>query len=301
MDGELLRQLYHRLFEDRQLQKNFGCRYSDAAVLLIYFVAALSNHSLYWAHDKRHWPLWLRQVPIPSYSQTRKRLKWPRIQKHLQRLDQQLRGELKGASTDADSSLKICDGKPLVVSGFSKDKDAKRGHVPEGFARGYKVHVLIDARSGVFDAIQVTALNAGESTVMRQMLEPMDLKNLIIRADSNYDSNPLYTTIDEQGGRLIAPRKKPGTGLGKGVEHHPHRLRAIEELEGQDPANLKHHRRQRNRVEQRLAHLTNVPFGLWALPNSVRRLHRVTRWVQVKILLYHFYLTVQRQTLEQAA
>ena len=95
------------------------------------------------------------------------------------------------------------------------------------------------------------------------------LNGVTLRADSNYDSNKLYRAVARRKGRLIASRKKPGTGLGH-TKHHPDRLKAIGELERTDEA-LRAHRRHRIRVEQTLGHLTNLPFGLSPLPNCVRR------------------------------
>jgi Transposase DDE domain len=297
MDGELLKRLYHRLFDDPKLQSTYGCVFGDAVILLIHFLAVLTNHSPRWSHDQRNWPRWCRRLKFPSYSQLMKRLKDPCIQQHIEQLDREFRGQLPSGPQ------KICDGKPLVVGGYSKDKQATRGKVPDGWARGYKVHVLIDAVSGAFEALDVTGLDVGEPTTMRKIVQMLDLAGTTVRGDSNYDSNPLYETIAQRGGRLIAPRKKPGTGLGHGSAdrspHHPHRLLAIQELETDD-TRLKEHKRERNGVEQRLAHLTNVPFGLWALPNHVRHLRRVRQWVRTKVMLYHLYL-VHRRSMAEAA
>jgi hypothetical protein len=105
--------------------------------------------------------------------------------------------------------------------------------------------------------------------------------------------------VAARGGRLIAPRKKPGTGLGH-QPHHPDRLRAIEELEHRGDEATRAHKRHRIRVEQALGHLTNLPCGLAPLPNCVRRKCRVARWVLAKITLYHLAL-ILRQTQKLAA
>lgn len=47
------------------------------------------------------------------------------------------------------------------VSGFSKDRDAIVGKVPGGFARRYKVHLLIDSL-GRIECSEVTRLHAGD-------------------------------------------------------------------------------------------------------------------------------------------
>jgi hypothetical protein len=160
------------------------------------------------------------------------------------------------------------------------------GQVPGGYARGYKVHLLVDSLGNI-EAFDVTGLHAGEPTVMRRLLQNHNLSGVLVRGDSNYDSNPLYRQVARRGGRLIAPRKKPFTGIGHHPQH-PDRLRAIAELEQSEPA-LREHRRIRAGVERRIGHLTNLTCGLWALPNFIRRHRRVKRWVSAKILLLHLY------------
>ena len=285
MDGELFRELYHRLYSDPTLTHTRECTFPDALILLIYFYAAMNNCSPRWAHDRRNWPLWCRHLAFPSYSQLMKRLAWERTQTLIDRLNAEFRDRLP------TSREKVCDGKPLTVGGFSKDPDARSGKIPDGWARGYKLHAVVDSL-GPIDAFCVTALDAGEATVARRRLlaglDKTDLRGSILRGDANYDSNPLYRTAARYGGRLIAPRRKPYTGLGH-HRHHPHRLLAIAELEhGVD--GLRRHKSHSNRVEQSFAHLTNLSFGLWALPNFVRRLARVTLWTKAKIALYHFHL-----------
>jgi IS5 family transposase len=281
MDGELLRQLYHRLFSDPRLISTRDCTFSDALILLIYFFAALNNCSPMWASDKRNWPLWCRHLRFPSYSQLMRRLNWKRTAELIDQLNAEFRAQLP------TTAQKACDGKPLVVGGFSKDPDARSGKIPDGWARGYKLHAIVDSL-GAIDVSCITALDAGEPTVTRKLVQKIDLSGATVRGDSNYDSNPLYRAVADAGGRLIAPRKKPYTQLGH-CPHHAHRLLAIAELEA-DPDHLRNHKRHRNRIEQSFAHLTNLPFGLWALPNFVRRLHRVNLWTKAKITLYHLHL-----------
>ena len=292
MDGELARLLYHELFHHRKLATAPRFHYGDAIILWIHFLAVLDDRSHHWAHDKRHWPLWSRGVPQPSYSQLMRRLKTPAIQSHIDDLNREIRGRL---SSTCDKAV---DGKPMVVGAYSKDPDAKRGRVSkDAWHRGYKLHAIVD-KNGVIDAYAVTSLNAGESTVARQLVPQVDLRGVTLRADANYDAGPLYAAVADAGGRLVAPRRKPGRGLGH-RRHHPHRLQAIEEFEKQPSKGL-HHKRHRLRIEQAFGHLTNLPFGLAPLPNWVRRQARVERWVAAKIVLYHLYLVLRNQAAEAA-
>lgn len=292
MDGELLRHLYHELFHRNKVSLPKRCDFSDEIVLFIYFIAVIHNRSTLWASRKANWPLWARRLVCPSYSQIQRRLQTPSVQTRIERLHADLRHRLPRTRE------KVVDGKPLLVGGYSKDPDARWGKLPpHGWAKGYKLHAVVDA-CGAVEAFAVTSLPTGEAKVARSLLTPLDLHGVTVRGDAAYDSNPLYAVTAERGGRLLAPRRKPGRGLGNRC-HHPDRLRAIRELEqGTDAQRI--HRRHRNRIEQAFAHLTNLPFGLSPLPNCVRRLHRVQRWVHAKIVLYHLHLALRQRAIKAA-
>jgi hypothetical protein len=286
MDDELLRFLYHRLLGSASSKGHRRGKFSDGVIVLIYLLGVLRDRSAHWAADQRNWPLWLRRVlPCPSYSQFIRRLKTATARQLIDRISAQYRQRLP------HSQLKLCDAKPLVVGGFSKDPDARWGKVPDGWAKGYKLHALVDSLGGI-EAFEVTALDAGESTVACRLVRQTNLAAVVIRTDANYDSNRFYAAVCQRGGRLIAPRRKPGRGLGH-HRQHPDRLRAIAELE-HDIGTMKTHRRLRIAVEQCFAHLTNLPFGLSPLPNFVRRLSRVSLWLSAKITLYHLHLNLSQ-------
>jgi len=256
--------------------------YSDSIVVLLYLFSVLSQRSMCWAYEKRNWPLWMRHLQRPSYSQLMRRLRSSSFQKCMARLRDAI------PPGPGPSLEKYLDGKPLVVGAHSKDKEARRGYVGrDTWARGYKLHAVVNA-AGFVENATVTPLNEGEATVAKGLLEQMNLQGVTLLADANYDSNSLYETVANRGGRLLAPRRKPGRGLGKRT-HHVHRLEAIAQLE-KVPGAMDQHKADRNRIEQAFAHLTNVSFGLAPLPNFVRGLTRVTRWVEAKIYLFHLYL-----------
>jgi hypothetical protein len=292
MEDELLRWMYHRLIASASVRTVRRGKFSDGVIALIYLLAVLRDRSPRWAACQCNWPLWLRRVmPVPSYSQLMRRLRSDSVLRLIDQIGAECRARLPR------SGLKFCDGKPLVVSGFTKDPDARSGHVPDGWAKGYKLHLIVDSL-GAIEAFTLTPLNAAESTVAAEMTRRLDLRDTLIRADGNYDTNRLYAAIADRGGRLLAPRRRPGGGFGNHPQH-PHRLRAIAELEA-DSGAVKAHRHQQIYIEQRLAHLTNLPFGLSPLPNFVRRLRRVSLWVRGKIALYHLHLSLRRTQAEVA-
>jgi hypothetical protein len=291
MDGKLLSQLYHRLFSDPSLRYTRNCKFSDALILFIWFFAVLGGVSPRHACIKKHWPICYRRLMFPSFSQLMRRLNEENISSHIDAINAEFKNQLPR------TNQKIADGKPLLVGGYSKDPDAGEGHIPDGWGTGYKLHVLADS-SGIIEQFSLTPLSGGESTALRKMLDKVDLTNATVRADNNYDSNRTYAAVADRGGRFIAQRKKPGTGIGH-HKQHPHRLAAIQQLEGTEDG-LKSHKLARNRVEQILGHLTGLSFGLAHLPNFVRRHHRVKRWVASKITLYHLHLAIT-QSLTAAA
>jgi hypothetical protein len=140
MDDQLFNHLYHRLYAPDKVQRPAHCLYSDSIVVLIYFLGVVRDRSPRWARQKSNWPLWMRRLEPPSYSQLMRRLATPPVRRLIAQLNAEFRGQLPR------STEKVCDGKPLVVGGFSKDPDAAAGRLPgDGWGRGYKLHVIVDA------------------------------------------------------------------------------------------------------------------------------------------------------------
>lgn len=285
MDGQLLQALYRELFLNRKPHYPRRCRYSDNLVAFLYCFGVQRNLSMSAALERRRWPLWLRRLPRISYSEFMRRAVTPSVAALVAELNRGWRAQLPC------TGHKSVDGKPLTVGVYSKDPEARRGFLaPCYWGRGYKLHAIVDA-GGAIDAFCVTSLNVGEAPVARQqLLAQLDGRGVVLRGDANYDSNELYAAVADAGGRFVAPRRKPGTGVSAGHTQHPDRRRAIRELE-HGPGALYVHRRHRVRIEQTFGQLTNLPGGLASLPNSVRRLPRVQRWVAAKIALYHLYRT----------
>jgi hypothetical protein len=156
MDDQLLLHLYHRFFDDASAAARGRYVYGDGIVMLIYFLAVIRDRSPRWAWHRHNWPLWMRRLACPSYSQLLRRLKSASVQQRLMTLNRELRERLP------QSKHKFCDGKPLVTGGFSKDPDGAAGVLPgNGWGRGYKVHVIVDA-CGAVDVFAVTSLAGGE-------------------------------------------------------------------------------------------------------------------------------------------
>jgi len=182
------------------------------------------------------------------------------------------------------------DAKPLVVGSHSKDPDTTWGHVPRGWGKGYKLHAVFGAEASP-RAWDVEPINEAEPTVAALLIGRLPRGGGYVLGDRAYDSNPLHEVTTCGGRQLLAPRKRPGTGLGH-CRQTSGRLRSIELLEGPGEFGRKLHD-ARDDIERRFGRLTNHAAGLAPLPNWVRRIDRVRLWVQLKLLIHAAYVLLR--------
>lgn len=250
-------------------------RFMDRDILLVWIFATLHDRPIHWACQRRNWPWHDRTRPLPSGSTMSRRLPTESIQ----RLSRRVLEALRVPAADAPQRYML-DGKPLPVSGNSADRDARFGRACGVMAKGYKLHCITDS-SGNQQVFEVLSINVNEALVAKDLLArlPM-LPGGVLLADGNYDCNDLYDLAAERGMQLIAARrKKNARGLGH-HRHSPHRLRAVT-LREQDPGILG----PRRLIEGHFGTMGNVIGGLSPLPNHVRGLARVRRWVTAKLLI----------------
>lgn len=277
MEQELWKLLYtlaRKLDKSRRLGVYRAC---DIAGVCIW--AAIHDRPIVWATQEINWPPGIHFF-LPSQSTMSRRM---------QRLaTQELMNQMEKAYLVilmlVERWIKIVDAKPLPVGGHSKDPDAHWGHGVRGYAKGYKLFAIYGA--GPLPLTwRMAPMNAGETTVAQDMLPDLQGGGYLL-GDKRYDSNALYAAARQNNHQLVAPRQRPGTGLGH-RPHDPDRLRAMELLQTSFGKALIE---ERNHIEQDFAHLTNFGGGLAPLPNWVRREHRVRLWVQAKILIYAAWL-----------
>ena len=160
------------------------------------------------------------------------------------------------------------DGRPLTVSAFSKDRDARWGYAIKGFARGYKLHAIW-GNGPIPEAWDVQPLNVSEPRLAANRLVP-SLKlvrhKCYLVGDCSYDSNPLHEVTAKLGYQLLAPQKRPGKGLGQ-RRHHPSRLAGLQILKTPYGQRLY---RGRSAIERQFGHLAIRQEGLDQLPAHVR-------------------------------
>jgi hypothetical protein len=175
--------------------------------------------------------------------------------------------------------VKIIDAKPLPVSGYSKDPDARWGYAVRGLLKGYKLFAIWG--NGPFPLVwRVGAMRDSEQRMAEQMIPQLNGQGYLL-GDRVYDINKLYEAAQAVGHQLLADRKRPHAGLGH-RRHSPARLVSMALL--QTPAGRRLYR-LRTAIERHFGCLTNFGGGLAPLPNWVRRLHRVQQWVHAKLII----------------
>lgn len=279
-------------------------RYPNWLIVAMYLWAVWHDRPLSWSCDRGHYTGLFRPRALPSVSRFTRRVKSHDVQRILQLVHDEL--ARRGVVT-AEGYL---DGKPLPVGPVSKDRQATRGKVSGGFAKGYKLHAYVNEHRRIV-VWSVTGLHEDEKTVALHLLPhlpPLPPGGLVLK-DSNYDSAPLHKAAAGlmPGVDLVGPLKGQGR-VGPGG-HHPVTLRQMgprrRELVAawqRCPALLELVLRARDNIERVFGVLCCTAGGLGtALPPWVRTLGRVRRWVGAKIILYNARLTVQDRLRETAA
>ena len=298
MEGELWPILYAWVAAEATLRpRRRRVRYSDGVILLVVLWAALHDRPLSWACRADNWggADALPWESLPSPATLSRRTRRPSFWLLLAAVFDAIRAE------DGPPPLvRVVDGKPEPVSGFSKDRDARRGWATDGKAKGYKLFAVWNAAWRVPDAWVMGPMNRAEPEAAAASLAPQLGGGGYVLGDVAYDTNPTYAALGGRGFQLLAARKCPGAGLGHGGPHAPERLRSIGLLEtpaagdlpGTGPAPFARELYAlRGDIERRFGHCGNFGGGLEPLPNWVRRPRRVTMWNAAKLLINAARLT----------
>ena len=278
MDDELFGAVYRMLLV---LNPRRGKRqqYRDSLIVGLYFWSVIRERPMSWACDRRNVPAVLNDRPLPSVSQFSRRLRSEAADQLIDQLEQLV----LAVPAIAALGCFMIDAKPLEVSPYSKDKQARRGWAYNRKGRGYKLFLLSDERKRII-SWRVDSMNVAEPTKARELIPHMDQSGYLL-GDKAYDSNALYVQAAEQDVQLVAPRKRPNCGVAKRASSPP-RLHAIAMLEPiRDNFGHKLYA-ARTDIERLFSTLAASPIGLDKLPPHVRTLRRVRRWVKAKLILF---------------
>ncbi len=185
---------------------------------------------------------------------------------------------------EGDSLVWFIDGKPLTISGCTKDRQAGYGRASGGKAKGYKLHAIIGSNQSV-SQWRVAPMNKDERVMAVRMLQPGTVQGYVL-ADSNYDSNKIHEICDRQGNLQLVCARRYGPGRGTGHRKQTAgRMRSKAILEDPSPEFGQQLLQQRDDIERFFGNLTNWGGGLHCLPPWARTHRRVHRWVQAKLII----------------
>jgi hypothetical protein len=263
--------------------------FPDWLIVAMYLWTVWHDRPQSWACDRIHYGALFRPRKLPSVSQFNRRIKTDSCRRVLQRVHNDL------AAIGLATAVNYLDGKPLLVSPVSKDRDAKVGHVTGGFRKGYKLHAWA-TEDGRIPVWSVTSLNVGESPVAQRLCEhlPPQFDFGLALADGNYDAADLHKCVAVLGPRLVVPLRGLAQHAVTRRQMGAARREAIA-VRTQNPGLMSYLIKQRTQIERIFSALTCCAGGLGPLPAWVRTSARVTRWVGAKIILYHARLQARKR------
>lgn len=253
-------------------------KYDDVQVVKTWFWAVLHDRPVSWACCAENWPAGKRQRRLPSGPTMSRRLRSESVKSLLKWLEQQV------LAPRQRELLWLIDGKPLTISGCSKDRQAGFGRAAGHKAKGYKLHALV-AVCGAVAGWRVAPMNVDERVMAERLLRTADIQCYVV-ADSNYDSNRLHAVCDRRGNLQFVARRRYGPKKGFGHRKQtPGRQRSTQLLENPQNQFGLELLCLREQIERFYARLTNWGGGLTHLPPWIRTHRRVERWVQAKLIL----------------
>lgn len=263
------------------------CTFTDGEIVLTFFWAVLHDRPISWACDRNNWPVYERRRPLPVPSTMTRRLRTRSIQALIDRMEASLREHFP------DTTLHIIDGKPLPISGHSTDPDAGFGRAAGGKAKGYKLH-LIYAENGSIRAWDVMPMQVDERSVARDLIPRANIEGYLL-ADANYDANHLYDLAATHRIQILAPKRyRQSEDLGH-HDHSPARISSLILLGHEKTGWARQLFKRRPDIERFFGALSSASYGLTYLPPWIRRIDRVRRWVQAKLIVYQI-AQIRRET-----
>jgi hypothetical protein len=258
-----------------KLDKPWGrWKYSTADIVVVYFWSVVHDRPMCWSVNKANWPEDLRPR-LPPQSTLSRRMRHSDAEQLMTNIEHTWLAMI-GVS---QYLIRMIDGKPLAISGVTKDQDAGYGRGAGGMQKGYKLHAVW-ATGPLPLAWGLAPMNRSEKTMARVLIPTLPGGGYLL-ADTEFDSNALYDLAHEAGHQLVAQKRQKNRGLGH-RRQSPYRLRSIELLQHRFGRTVYRFRRQ---IERDFGNLVSFGGGLTCLPAWVRRLTRVRNWVQAKLLV----------------
>jgi len=278
MEGQLWKAILMVLARVDKRRKRTDEDYSDEDIVKVFYWAAIHDRPISWACQRQNWPLHARRQPLPSDTTMSRRQRTTSVIALFDAVEQSV------TKPAGPGLFWMIDGKPLVIGGCSKDRQAGYGKAAGTKAKGYKLHAIVGSDGSLGDW-RVAPMNKDERVIAKRLLKTAEIQGYVV-GDANYDSNYLHEICDARGNRqLLTPRRYgPGRKVGHRAQSRG-RLRSIALLENPRPRFGRQLMRDRSAVERSFSQMVSWGGGMTHLPPWVRTHRRVRRWVQAKLTL----------------
>src|SRR5207237_8544779 len=140
---------------------------------------------------------------LPSPATMSRRLRTPSVQTLLNGLEQRV------VAPKQPGLFWMIDGKPLPISGCSKDRQAGYGRAANCMAKGYKIHAIVGSQ-GAIAMWRVPPMNKDERVMAERLLRAAPIQGYVL-GDSNYDSNKVHRVCEARGELQLVTRRRYGS------------------------------------------------------------------------------------------
>ena len=309
MDGRLWRQLYReirRACKPRVRLRRAGRPqvYRTEEILSVWAFAAMNDWPIsvtrkrlasgttgWWMHRHWQWPLRLPSLPTLTRRARDGAFRWL-----LRRVVRRLRRRLARVPT----RRVVMDSTFLLTGPYSRDPESRRTCHGGKWFRGYALHALCDTE-GILWAWHVTSANVQEMRVARRLIRQVSLAGGEVQwviADKGYDSEPLHRLVRRRlGGQLLAPLNLRGAKTDRWRQRQPGRDSADRVLRTEHGQTLLTERSVIERWNSWFKGHGKVSM----LPYHVRRLLRVRRWIDLKLMVFFTHQYLVRHDLRAVA
>jgi hypothetical protein len=252
-------------------------RFSDLWIALVFLWATTCDRPVCWATRAENWPAEFAWFSPPSPATMSRRLPSESVRRLLDKALAFLN------PPDSKGPEHWVDGKPLTVGGATKDPDAKVGRGAGMMAKGYKLHAIW-ACTGTLEAWSVEPLNVSEPKVAARMVRVLRGPGYLV-GDHLFDWRVLYDLAGDRGIQLVVSPEKNGSPIPGRRRQSAHRVIGLRLAHTPFGQAMLH---RRFGIDRLFGQLGNFGGGLCPLPNWVRRLPRVRRWVLGKLIWFCF-------------
>src|SRR5215218_600287 len=138
--------------------------FTDQDIVKVFYWAVLHDRPTAWACCPKSWPIHRRRYLLPSPPTMSRRLASPTVVALLDALERRV------VAPKESGLYWIIDGKPLVIGGASKDRQAGYGRAANSMGKGYKIHAIIDT-AGAIACWRLAPMNKDERVMAARMLK----------------------------------------------------------------------------------------------------------------------------------